>query len=263
MKRVARCIVLLSTALFVGPPRLPAADAEKLPPPADRAVDFHKDILAILANSCAKCHAGGQRKGGLSIDTRESLLAGGESGPVVAPGKSGESRLVTLVAGLEPDAIMPAQGPRLSSQQVGLLRAWIDQGLPWEEGFSFKKTLSAPLAPRRVTLPPSAAGSAAANPVDRLLEPYFQSTGFVPGAVVDDRTFLRRASMDLVGLMPTRADVDALVRDTAPDKRATKIRALLRNNQQYATHWLTFWNDAPAQRLSRHGLHRWRTAANH
>jgi hypothetical protein len=244
MKRVLVGIFLLSTAFFVGRPRLQAADAETLPPPADRAVDFHKDILAILANSCAKCHAGGQRKGGLSIDTRESLLAGGESGPVVTPGKSGESRLVALIAGLEPDAIMPAQGPRLSSQQVGMLRAWIDQGLPWEQGFSFKKTLPAPLAPRRVTLPPIAAGAAATNPIDRLLEVYFQSTGFVPGAVVDDRTFMRRASMDLVGLMPLPPDVDALVRDTAPDKRPKIIRALLDNNQQYATHWLTFWNDA-------------------
>ncbi len=244
MKHVALSIVVLWTILLAGRPCLEAADTETLPPPAERTVDFHKDILAILTNSCAKCHAGGQRKGEFSIDTRESLLAGGESGSVVAPGRSGESRLVALVAGLEPDSIMPAQGPRLSSQQVGLLRAWIDQGLPWEDGFTFKKTVSAPLEPRRVTLPPIGESSIGANPIDRLLEPYFQSTDFVPGEVVADRTFLRRASMDLVGLMPTPDDLDALVRDTAPDKRAKKIRALLENNQQYATHWLTFWNDA-------------------
>lgn len=244
MKRVVQFIALLLLAVLVGRPRLRAADAEALPPPVDRQVDFHKDILAILANSCAKCHAGGQKKGGLSIDTRESLLTGGESGPVVVAGKSAESRLVALVAGLEPDAVMPAQGPRLSAQQIGLLRAWIDQGLPWEEGFSFKKTASAPLEPRRVSLPPDSAGSAGSNPIDRLLEPYFRSAGFEPGAVVDDRAFLRRASLDLVGLMPSPDEVDQLVRDKAPDKRQQKIHSLLKNDQPYATHWLTFWNDA-------------------
>jgi mono/diheme cytochrome c family protein len=111
-----------------------ATAQDKRPPPADHPVDFHKEIVSILANSCAKCHSSGKRKGDFSFDTRESLLAGGKTGPAVVVGKSGESLLVDLVAGVDPKKIMPKQGPRLTATQVGLLRAWIDQGLNWEEG---------------------------------------------------------------------------------------------------------------------------------
>src|SRR4051812_4906071 len=170
-----------------------AAEPAALPAPAARQVDFHKDILAILANSCAKCHAGGKHKGGFSIDTRETLLKGGESGAAVVVGGSAESRLVELVAGLEPQTIMPQQSPRLSAEQIGLLRAWIDQGLAWEPGFSFKRTPSAPLAPRAVSVPDAPSGTDLTNPIDRILAPYFTANDWPAGGLVDDRAFLRRA----------------------------------------------------------------------
>jgi mono/diheme cytochrome c family protein len=242
-----RDILILTLALMLligGAAGSSAAEPEKLPPPTARPVDFHKDILAILANSCAKCHAGGKHKGGFSIDTRESLVAGGESGPAVVVGKSGESRLVALVAGLEPDTIMPAQGPRLSAEQIGLVRAWIDQGLAWEAGFSFRKVPSAPLAPRRVTVPAAPAGSDLSNPIDLLLASYFHSSGGAPGAVVDDRTFLRRAYLDLIGRVPTPEQADAFLSEQAPEKRQRLACELLANGREYATHWLSFWNDA-------------------
>lgn len=80
MRRICTCVILV---LVVGSSSLRAAEADKLPMAAQRQVDFHKDILGILANSCAKCHAGGKRKGDFSIDTRESLIQGGESGAAV------------------------------------------------------------------------------------------------------------------------------------------------------------------------------------
>jgi mono/diheme cytochrome c family protein len=264
MTTINRIITLAVLAFFAGGASLPAAEAAKLPAAANRQVDFHKDILAILANSCAKCHAGGKHKGQFSIDTRESLLKGGESGPAVVVGRSAESRLVALVAGLEADAAMPAQGPRLTAEQIGLLRAWIDQGLAWESGFSFRKTPSAPLEPRRVV--PPAARPGVSNPIDLILEAYFQSNGARPDAtgsasarqladstpakptapeqIVDDRTFLRRASLDLIGLVPPLEEAAAFLGDARPDKRERMVRSLLDNRQQYAVHWLTFWNDA-------------------
>ena len=239
---------LVSFAILAVTCTLNADSPAKLPEPAARQVDFHKDILAILANSCAKCHAGGKQKGGFSIDTRESLVKGGESGPAVVPGKSAESRLIALVGGLEPDAIMPAQGPRLSAEQISLLRAWIDQGLPWEAGFSFKKTRSAPIEPRKVAVPAAGPNSNLSNPIDLILEPYFASAGVTPAGVVDDRTFMRRVYLDLIGLLPMPEEADAFLQDHDPAKRAQAVRKLLRNsqpfNQQYAIHWLTFWNDA-------------------
>lgn len=171
-------------------------------------------------------------------------MKGGESGPAVVVGNSAESRLVALVAGLEPDTVMPAQGPRLSAEQVGLLRAWIDQGLNWEQGFSFRKVPTAPLEPRRVTVPAAPPGSPLANPIDLLLEPYFASAGFKPGAVVDDRAFLRRVQLDLVGLLPTPQEAEAFLLDKSPENREQLVRRLLDQKPAYATHWLTFWNDA-------------------
>jgi len=239
-------LATLAILAFTG--SLGADQPARLPEPAARAVDFHKDILAILSNSCAKCHAGGKQKGGFSIDTRESLIKGGESGAAVVPGKSAESRLIALVGGLEPDAIMPAQGPRLSAEQVGLLRAWIDQGLPWEVGFTFKKTRSAPLEPRQVAVPAAGPGSNLSNPIDLILELYFVSAGVTPTDVVDDRTFLRRVYLDLIGILPAPDEVDTFLDDRDPAKRALVVGKLLSNsqpfNQQYAIHWLTFWNDA-------------------
>ena len=101
---------------------------KQLPPAADRPINFTKDIKPIVEASCIKCHGRGRDKGGLRMDTRETLLKGGDSGPVVVAGKSTESLLIELVQGFDPDNVMPRKGSRLTPQQVGLLRAWIDQG---------------------------------------------------------------------------------------------------------------------------------------
>jgi hypothetical protein len=82
------------------------------------------------------------------LDTRETLLNGGQSGPVVVSGKSAESLLIELVSGLDPDNVMPQKGSKLTREQVALLRAWIDQGLPWDEGVSFGRIPPINLLPR-------------------------------------------------------------------------------------------------------------------
>ena len=76
----------------------------------------------------------GRNKGGFSIESRETLLKGGDNGPAVVLGRSDESELVALVAGLDPENVMPQKGSRLTDQQIGILRAWIDQGASWAPG---------------------------------------------------------------------------------------------------------------------------------
>src|SRR5438093_4111816 len=98
---------------------------QSLPPPANHPVDFSKEIKPIFEASCIKCHGRGRDKGHFRIDTRETLIKGGESGPAVVPGKSQESLLIEMVSGLDPDNVMPKKGSKLSSEQVSLLRAWI------------------------------------------------------------------------------------------------------------------------------------------
>lgn len=216
----------------------------KLPPASSQVVDFHRDIAPILRGSCIKCHSGEQAKGKLRMETRELLLKGGESGEVVVSGKSGESELIRLVAGLEKERVMPAQGPRLKDEQIGLLRAWIDQGLKWDAGFHFKSVQQMPLEPRKVTLPRYSEGLLSTNPVDLLLDDYFQQNKVKFKEFASDRVFARRVYLDLVGQLPPPKFVEqfAAVRSDHL-KRQKLVRQLLDDKKTYAEHWLTFWND--------------------
>ncbi|KXK34940.1 MAG: Planctomycete cytochrome C, partial [Candidatus Hinthialibacteria bacterium OLB16] len=106
-----------------------------LPPAADKQVRFMVDVRPILQNKCIRCHGGGKNKGKFKIDTRETILEGGVSGPSAVVGDSTNSLLVRLVSGTDPDSVMPPEGTPLTAEQVGILRAWIDQGAQWDEGF--------------------------------------------------------------------------------------------------------------------------------
>jgi len=228
----------------------PGASARRLmKEPGVGQIDFHRQVLPILARHCARCHTAGKHEGGLAIDSREKLLAGGDSGPAVNVGKSKKSLLMELVSGRDPDRIMPAEGRKLTADEIATLGAWIDQGMSWEEGLSLSAFPTAPWGPRRVELPPLPAGAAdmntaEMNPIDRLLAPYFEHHKIKPAAVVSDRVFARRIYLDLVGLMPSHAEIEAFEKDAAPDKRRKLVRRLLASREQYAIHWLSFWNDA-------------------
>src|SRR6185369_17021551 len=104
--------------------------------------------------SCIKCHAKGKDKGGFSLETRPAFLKGGDTGPGAVIGKSGESLVVKLVAGTDPDSVMPKKGTKWTAEQVGLLRAWIDQGAAWPAGITFAKPPPENLHPHVVALPP-------------------------------------------------------------------------------------------------------------
>ena len=106
-------------------------DVKSLPPPATRRVDFSKDIEPIFSASCLVCHGPIAQRNNFRLDSREAVLKGGLSGTAIVPGKSADSLLVRLVAGLESDRLMPLGGARLSDEQIGLIRAWIDQGALW------------------------------------------------------------------------------------------------------------------------------------
>jgi mono/diheme cytochrome c family protein len=218
-----------------------AAPAPALPPPAPRLVQFKQDVQPVLETRCMHCHGRGRDKGGLQMDNRELLLRGGDSGPAIIPGKSDESLLIQLVASTDPVTVMPRKGKPLTPAQIGVLRAWIDQGAPWDADVSFARHEPQNLHPRRPELPPASAG--ATNPVDRLLASYSQTNRFTPPPVVADRVFARRAYLTTIGLLPGPAELVAFEQDSSPDKRAQLVRRLLADDQRYAEHWLTFWND--------------------
>ena len=107
-----------------------ALDASQLPPPSSAPIDFARDIQPILESACLRCHGAVNPKGRFRLDSRAAALRGSEDGVVILPGRSAESRLIHLVARVDPEKQMPppGKGEPLTAEQIGKLRAWIDQG---------------------------------------------------------------------------------------------------------------------------------------
>ena len=230
--------VLIALALPTFAAEGPTPD--RLPPAAPRTVDFARDIQPIFEASCVQCHARGKDKGGFSLETRADFLAGGTEGMAAVPGKAVESPVLAMVAGTDPEKLMPKKGKRLTPEQVGLFRAWIDQGMVWPADITFLRHEPANLQPRPEAL---ASAGAAANPVDAIVGRHLARQGTSWGEPVADERYARRVWLDTIGLLPNPEELAAFVADPAPDKRARLVRRLLADPQRYAEHWLTFWND--------------------
>jgi hypothetical protein len=201
-------------------------------------IDFVHDIAPLIKARCAECHTNGKYKGSVSMDTRAALL----KSKVVVPGKSAASELVKRITSDDPEKRMPPKGKPLSAKEIALVKAWIDQGLAWEPGLTFKKgTYVAPLKPRRPVLPVAKAGRD--HPIDRILNAYFTEKKLEPPPAADDVAFIRRIYLDVIGLLPTPAEVDAFAKDSAPDNRNKLAKTVLADRRAFAEHWLTFWND--------------------
>src|SRR5215471_19987684 len=159
---------LVSSMLLAG-----LAVAQELPPAAKTKVDFARDIEPLLAKRCYICHGPQQQMSGLRLDQKDAALKGGASGVDIHPGKSAESRLIRLVAGLEKKP-MPPVGARLTAEEIGLLRAWIDQGPEWaaraSTHWSFQKI-------RRPATPVARNKTWARNAIDNFILARLESDG--------------------------------------------------------------------------------------
>jgi Protein of unknown function (DUF1549)/Protein of unknown function (DUF1553)/Planctomycete cytochrome C len=207
-----------------------------------QAVDFPHDIVPILKQQCGKCHAGSQKKGGLSLNSRESLLAGGESGAAIVVGKADSSEIYKRIISHDESLRMPPEGEQLTAAQAKLIADWINTGATWEVGLTLGPRLyEPPLKPRMPELPAAVAGREHA--IDRILDNnLLQQKRELPIAISEDQ-FLRRASLDLIGLLPTPEERQKFLANESPQKRQQLVQALLSRNVDYAEHWLTFWND--------------------
>lgn len=238
-----RSVFLLTTAICVLYPATYASAQTRsvTDDPGDR-IDFHHQVLPILVKHCVKCHAGRRSEGDLRIESRRHLLAGGASGPAVVEGKSNESLLIERVTDTDPEQRMPAEAEPLAAEEIQILRRWIDEGLAWEEQFRLATSnYEPPLHPRRPNLPPSV--DSRENPLDRILDQYLRVKEQPRPDSIDDARFMRRVYLDLLGLLPTPDELASFVQDGAEDKRERLVDNVLANNEAYAIHWLTFWND--------------------
>ncbi len=206
---------------------------------AQQPSDFAHEVVPILNKHCIACHGGREAKGSFSMNNRELFV---DSGHVVS-GKPEESHFLALVESTDKEIQMPpADRPRLDTNEIAILRKWIADDLPWEDAFSFAPVAyEPPLKPRRPELPAAVDGRT--NPIDRILDADMAKHQIRRPKPIDDATFLRRAHLDLVGLLPKPEALAAFVADPSSDKRDRMIRQLLDDKIAYADHWLTFFND--------------------
>ncbi|MDB6052933.1 MAG: Protein of unknown function (DUF1553)/Protein of unknown function (DUF1549)/Planctomycete [Verrucomicrobiales bacterium] len=209
------------------------------------AVDFVKDIQPIFAERCYKCHGPTKQKSDLRWDFKESGLRGGKSGAAIQPGKASSSLLIQLVSG-EGELVMPNDGTRLSPAQVALLKAWIDQGAKWPDGLDPKG-----IDPRehwafkRAAVPaiPKVKDSKwVKNPIDNFILARLEKEHLAPSPSAKKRTLLRRASLDLTGLPPTRSEIEAFLSDDKSDAFNRVVERLLAS-PHYGEKWGRQWLD--------------------
>ena len=230
-----KCI-LQTLSLFL----LPAALSAATP------VDFVHRVAPILKTHCSDCHMGEKKKGGLSLNTFTDLQAGSENGKVIDSANLAKSKMFEVLASQNPDTCMPPPpkdpSKAMPAEARETLKQWILAGAPWESGFSFTRpAYEAPIKPRNPALPNAVAGRT--NPVDRIIDEHMRKLGAPQPQPSDDNSFLRRAHLDLVGILPSPQEQEKFLNDKTPGKYATLVRSLLARNSDYADHWMTFWND--------------------
>jgi mono/diheme cytochrome c family protein len=222
-------------------------DASKLPPAATRPVDFSTDVQPIFEASCWNCHGPKRTESGFRLDQRKAALKGGERGGDIIPGKSAESLLIHAVAHVHDELKMPKKGEKLTAEQVGILRAWIDQGAQMPEKLASAKdpanhwAFKAPVRPAvpRVQGPRSKVQS----PIDAFILARLEKEKIKPSPEADKVTLIRRLHLDLIGLPPKPEDVDAFLADKSKDAYEKVVEKLLAS-PHYGERWGRHWLDA-------------------
>jgi hypothetical protein len=241
------CSCLFTATLLADPPGLP--------PATTGAVDFRRDIYPLLTARCFKCHRGAEATAGQRLDLRAEILGESNGHPLAVPGESAKSRLIHVVAGMVPGKLMPRKGERLTAREIGLLRAWIDQGLKWDdELLPAAAEESTHWAFRPVAAPPVPRVKNAAwvrNPIDAFIAARHEASGLTPAPPASRRVLIRRLSFDLTGLPPSPAEVEAFAADRAPDAYEKLVERLLASpayGERWARHWLDLarWAESDA-----------------
>jgi hypothetical protein len=234
----------------------PKAEAADRPIPADQLAFFEKSIRPVLVSKCYGCHSAEAEKlrGGLLLDTRDGLRAGGDSGPAVVPGDPRKSLLIQALKGTDDAKPMPPK-EKLSADVVADFEKWVRMGAPDPRKASGgrqppggtvidieKGKQHWAFQPPKKYAPPAVKDAAwPKSDIDRFVLAKLNEKGLTPAADADRRTLLRRVYFDLVGLPPAPADVEAFVNDTSPDAFAKVVDKLLASpafGERWGRHWL-------------------------
>jgi cytochrome c553 len=206
---------------------------------------FESKIRPIFVDRCVKCHGEKKQSGGLRLDSHESILRGGNSGPPIISGQPNESLLIQVVRQTG-DVKMPPKD-KLTDEQVAALAEWIKAGAVWPT-VSFKpveETGKSHWAFQEVHAPTipnvSHLRNAVNNPIDEFIQAKLETAGLLPNPPADRATLIRRLTFDLHGLPPTPAEIKSFEQDTSPNAVATLVDRLLaspRYGERWGRHWL-------------------------
>ncbi len=213
---------------------------------ADEAIGYNRQIRPILADNCFACHGpdSAARKADLRLDQREVAIEMG----AITPGKPEESALVERITTDDEETLMPppATHKTLTPEQKELLARWIASGAEYEPHWSL-------IPPTRPAVPTVQDKSWPRNPIDEFILARLEAAGLAPAPEADRRTLARRVSLDLRGLPPDPAEVEAFVNDTAPDAYEKLVDRLLMSSD-WGEHRVRYWLDA-ARYADTHGIH--------
>jgi hypothetical protein len=208
----------------------------------DAAKLFHEQVAPILVKHCIECHNDVTTKGGLNMETLATTLKGGDEGPAIVPGKASESVLYTRTVPESPGekAEMPKKKPALSSAETDLIKRWIDLGAAWPQEIVLKEKPKGDVT-HWAFLPLNAGKQ---DSVDGFISEKLKEKGLAMNPPADARTFIRRASFDLVGLPPTPEEVTAFEKEFIQDQASSiqhlvdRLLASPRYGERWARHWL-------------------------
>lgn len=208
------------------------------PEPFPQTVEFNRDIRPILSDTCYKCHGPdkAKRKADLRLDLESGAKAKLGDHFVIVPGQPSMSELVRRITTSDPDDHMPPAdaGRLLTPRQVEMLRRWVEQGAKWQAHWSF-------IPPARPAIPRASNPGWVRNPVDNFILARLEREGLQPSPEADRAALLRRVSLDLTGLPPGTAEVDAFCADSAPQAYEQVVDRLLASpgfGERMASRWL-------------------------
>ncbi len=192
---------------------------------AAEPVSFNRQIRPILSENCVKCHGGVKEAAGLNLLFRDSALKGGKSGlPAVVPGQPEKSELIARITTEDADDRMPKKRAPLKQAQITLLKQWIAQGAQWQKHWAYE--------------PPHKSGRS----LDAIVKARLAKEGLGLSPEADRWTLARRAALDITGLPPSSEEVEAFVKDKAPDAYRRWVDRLLASSA-YGERWASVWLD--------------------
>ncbi len=218
--------------------------------PVSAAVDFNSQVRPILSENCFQCHGPDEkhRMAGVRLDTQDGAFATTKRGPLIVAGDPDKSLVLQRMTHAQPARRMPppAANKNITPAQIETVRRWIAEGAKFQTHWAWT-------APVRPDVPTPANKAAVRNPIDAFIQARLERDNLQPTPEADRRTLLRRLSLDLTGLPPTRAEIETFLADKSPDayeKQVDRLLASPHHGERMAMDWLDV-----ARYADTHGYH--------